>query len=159
MLAAEVVMLTRSLLAVAALTLIVGCHRPHATALPPKEARELLINRNWVDRLPQKIDDKLHVFRFVPSMGGGVFQDRTIFAGTFELFQYRQDGETIDFDLLHTNSRHKSKFTIETIAAEKRGDVDLKLTLDDSPRGPKVYYSWRQGGADLDAKLAALGLK
>jgi hypothetical protein len=140
-----------------ALVLAAGCHRHEAQrGVAPDEARQLLINRNWIDVMPQRVDDKLHVFRFVPSMGGGVFQDRTIFAGAFELFQFRQDGRTIDFDLLHTGKRQSARFTIEPIAPRKKGDFDLKLTLDSSPRGPSIYYSWRQGGADLDGELRAL---
>ena len=72
-----------------------ACSRPATNALPPKEAKELLVNRSWVDRLPQRSDDKLHVFRFTPSMGGGVYQDRTLFAGQFELFTFEQDGSRI----------------------------------------------------------------
>jgi hypothetical protein len=151
-------MLARPLaVAAVALTLIVGCHSQKARQpLSPDQAKKLLVERNWIDRLPERREDKLHVFRFVPSMGGGVYQDRTVFAGTFELFQFRQDGRSIEFDLLHTGRHHKSRFTIEPIEARKRGDVDLKLTIDDSPRGPSVYYSWRQGGADLEAELARI---
>ena len=142
-------------LALAVVAATAGCQRARHDA-PPDQARQLLLNRNWIDRVPQKVDDKLHVYRFVPSMGGGVFQDRTIFAGTFELFQFRQDGRTIEFDLLHTGERRASSFTIEPITPRRPGDVDLKLTLADSPRGPKVYYGWRKEGADLDASLARL---
>jgi hypothetical protein len=157
MLKLEAAMLARPLAVAVALVLAAGCHRHEAQhGIAPDAAKKLLLDRNWVDRLPQKIDDKLHVFRFVPSMGGGVYQDRTIFAGTFELFQFRQDGRTIEFDLLHTGKRHATRFTIEPITPRKRGDVDLKLTLDDSPRGPTIYYSWRQGGADLDTQLQNL---
>ena len=50
-----------------------GCHSSkNERALPPPEARRLLIDRNWIDRVPQSATDRLHVFRFVPSMGGGV---------------------------------------------------------------------------------------
>lgn len=125
-------------------------------ALPPDEARKLLLDRNWVDRLPQKVDDKLHVFRFVPSMGGGVFQDRTLFFGTFELFQFSQDGETIVFDLLHTGDKARSRYRIEELATPGPEGVDLRLSLEASPRGPSIYYSWRQAAADLDGQLARL---
>ncbi len=144
-------------LAAAPLFFDAGCSRPRTEYLPPEQAQKLLLDRNWIDRLPQKIDDKIHVFRFVPSMGGGVYQDRTIFFGTFELFQFRQDGRTIDFALLHTGDRKTAKFTIEPIQPKKRGDVDLKLTIEQSPRGPSVYYGWRNEGKDLDAHLAAIG--
>src|SRR6201999_3428880 len=46
--------------------------------------KKLLIDRNWIDVMPKTERDKLHVYRFVPTMGGGVYQDRTIFKGTFE---------------------------------------------------------------------------
>jgi hypothetical protein len=140
-----------------ALVIVAGCHRHEAQrGVPPDEAQKLLINRNWIDRLPQKVDDKLHVFRFVPSMGGGVYQDRTIFAGSFELFQFRQDGRSIEFDLLHTGRRHKARFSIEPIAPQRPGDVDLKLVIDGSPRGPSIYYGWRKEAGDLDAQLQNL---
>ncbi len=124
--------------------------------LPPDQAKQLLIERNWVDRLPDKVDDKLHVFRFVPSIGGGVYQDRTIFAGTFELFLFAQDGKTIRFDLIHTGEKKQAAFTIEELATPGKEGVDLKLTIPESPRGPSEFYGWRNEGRDLDAHLASL---
>ncbi len=131
-----------------------ACSRGTSQALPPDEARALLIDRSWVDRLPSKVDDKLHVFRFTPSMGGGVYQDRTIFAGTFELFGFEQDGRSIRFNLLHTGDRKICRFVIEPLKEKGPEGVDLKLTIEGSPRGASVYYSWRKNPADLDAVLA-----
>lgn len=141
----------------AAMTLAAACSSPSRTrALPPDEARQLLIDRNWVDRLPEKIDDKLHVFRFVPKMGGGVYQDRTIFAGTFELFMFEHDGDTIRFNLLHTGDKKRSGYRIEELATPGPEGVDLKLLLTDSPRGPSVYYGWRHQPGNLDGQLTRL---
>jgi hypothetical protein len=133
-----------------------GCSSHKAKVLPPDEAKRLLIDRNWVDRLPEKIDDKIHVFRFVPNMGGGVYQDRTIFAGAFELFLFSQDGQAIKFDLIHTGEKRLSPFMIEELATPGKEGVDLQLTIAESPRGPSVYYGWRNEGRDLDAHLAQL---
>src|SRR4051812_45875335 len=73
-----------------------GCrNKPAATLVPADQARSLLLDRNWLDRLPETARDRLQVFRFVPSMGGGVFQDRTLYAGQFELFNFEHDGATI----------------------------------------------------------------
>ena len=144
-------------LVVAAL-LASACSRTAAThALPPDQAKALLIKRNWLDRLPQKVDDKLQVYRFVPAMGGGVFQDRTIFFGTFELFTFEADGERIRFNLLHTGDKRVSAYTIEELAPPGPEGVDLQLTIADDPRGSKRYYGWRNEGRDLDAHLTALG--
>lgn len=144
---------------VVALALAAGCTGGKATtSLPPDQAKQLLINRNWIDHLPQKIDDKLHVYRFVPSMGGGVFQDRTIFFGTFELFAFETDGEKIRFNLLHTGDKKTSRFTIAPLDPPGPDGVDLKLTIDDDPRGQKVYYGWRKESRDLDGQLAKLAV-
>ena len=144
---------------VVATLLLAACSTKPATqrALPPDQAAKLLLDRNWLDRVPKKIDDKLHVYRFVPSMGGGVFQDRTIFFGTFELFTFEADGSRIRFNLLHTGDKRVSRYTIEPLATPGPDGVDLMLTIDDDPRGPKRYYGWRNEGKDLDAHLKSLG--
>jgi len=145
--------------AVAVVLLAAACSKPAATtsAVPPEQAKQLLLNRNWIDRLPERVDDKLKVYRFVPSMGGGVFQDRTIFFGTFELFTFEADGQRIRFNLLHTGDKRVSRYTIEPLATPGPDGVDLMLTIDDDPRGPKRYYGWRNEGKDLDAHLKSLG--
>ncbi|MDX2094132.1 MAG: hypothetical protein SFX73_40250 [Kofleriaceae bacterium] len=123
----------------------------------PEEARSLLIDRNWLDRMPETERDRLHVYRFVPSMGGGVFQDRTLFKGTFELFSFKVDGNKILFDLHETKTKVASTFKIERVDGPK--PFDLKLTVDADPRGPKVYYGIRaetdRSGAQLEQRLHA----
>ena len=137
--------------------LMSACSKPATRALPPDQAKALLIERNWLDRVPEKVDDKLHVYRFVPSMGGGVFQDRTIFFGTFELFTFEADGERIRFNLLHTGDKRVSRYTIEELTTPGPEGVDLQLTITDDPRGSKRYFGWRNERRDLDAHLTALG--
>ena len=134
-----------------------ACSKSVTHALPPDQAKALLLDRNWLDRVPEKVDDKLHVYRFVPSMGGGVFQDRTIFFGTFELFTFEADGERIRFNLLHTGDKRTSSYAIEELATPGPDGVDLQLTIADDPRGTRRYYGWRNEGRDLDAHLTALG--
>jgi hypothetical protein len=143
---------------VAATLSVAACDRRAAThAVPPEQAKKLLLDRNWLDRVPQKIDDKLHVYRFVPSMGGGVFQDRTIFFGTFELFTFEADGARIRFNLLHTGDKRVSTYTIEELATPGPDGVDLQLTIADDPRGTRRYFGWRNEGRDLDGHLTAIG--
>ena len=73
-----------------------------ATAHPLKPP---LLDRNWLDRMPETDRDRLYVYRFVPSMGGGVFQDRTLFKGTFELFTFETADNEIRFVLPETKER------------------------------------------------------
>ena len=105
------------------------------------EARRLLIDRNWLDRMPETTRDRLHVYRFVPSMGGGVFQDRTLYKGTFELFMFETSGDEIRFNMPETEQRVVSKFRIDKV--DGPAPFDLKLTIDADPRGPHTYYGMR----------------
>lgn len=137
-------------------SMFVGCHdakKEHA--LPPPEARRLLLDRNWLDRLPQTPQERLHVFRFVPKMGGGVFQDRTLYAGQFELFHFDQDGARLHFKLPHTSDDVRVPFSIETLhLPEEDSPFELHLHIEGSPRGPNDYFSLRgESSANLDASL------
>ena len=120
-------------------------------AIDGDEAKSLLIDRNWIDRMPETERDKLYVYRFVPTMGGGVYQDRTIYKGTFELFRFEATADEIRFDLLETHDKVTSRYTIEKVDGPE--PFDLKLTIPDDPRGPKVYYGMR---AETDTTGLAL---
>lgn len=135
---------------------LAGCSSGSApTSLPADEAQRLLIDRNWIDRMPETERERLHVYRFVPSMGGGVFQDRTLFKGTFELFSFEATGEQIRFVLHETKDTVTSAYRIEPVDGPP--PFDLKLTIPDDPRGPKVYFGMRsetdRDGTQLEARL------
>ena len=126
-----------------------------STRVEPEAAKQLLINRNWLDRMPEGERDKLHVYRFVPSMGGGVYQDRTLFKGTFELFSFEATGDAIRFVLHETHDTVTAPYSIEKV--DGPAPFDLMLTIDGDPRGPTRYFGIRaETGADLatlDAQL------
>lgn len=135
--------------------------QPQGKELSDDEAREVLVNRNWIDRWPTTKTDKLHVYRFVPNMGGGVFQDRTIYKGVFELFRFETERDEIEFDLVETDQKIVSKFRIDEIDGPH--PFDLRLTVAADPRGPSVYFGIRAetdpDGHVLDQKLANAKLK
>lgn len=120
--------------------LLAACS-PRSHAIDGAKAGQLLLDRNWIDRMPQTERDKLHVYRFVPNMGGGVFQDRTLYKGVFELFRFSTKGDELAFDLPETHQKVVSKFRIEDVDGPE--PFDLKLTIDADPRGPQVYYGMR----------------
>ena len=131
---------------------------PHPGQLSASDARDVLIDRNWIDRMPETPSDRLHVYRFVPTMGGGVYQDRTLFKGTFELFMFKVErGDHLVFDLPETHERVTSQFTIEKV--DGPAPFDLKLTIASDPRGPHVYFGMRaetdRDGHALEQMLAA----
>jgi hypothetical protein len=149
-----------SILLIAALSTLAACSSsaPASKAVPTDEAGRLLLDRNWLDRMPQTERDHLFVYRFVPSMGGGVFQDRTLYKGTFELFSFHVDGDRLRFVLHETKQDVTSPFTIEPVAGPS--PFDLKLTIPDDPRGPHVYFGIRaetdRDGAKLQQRLASV---
>lgn len=132
------------LLVLSAGLLAAGCgSSATSTALDPAAARQALIDRNWVSVWPTGRDEQLQVFRFVPGMGGGVFQDRTIFRGSFELFQFEASGDEIRFVFPHDGQRVRTPYRIEEI--DGPDPFTHRLTLETTPRGPAVYYGWDEG--------------
>lgn len=141
---------------------LLACHKTPPAGVPAEEARRLLIDRNWIDEMPKGDRDRLHVFRFIPQMGGGVYQDRTIYAGSFELFRFDATGEEIRFYLPHQREHAQAQYRIDVLQPGEKEGFDLRLRLDKSPRGPATYYGWRSENqrslADLDRSLAEHGL-
>jgi hypothetical protein len=135
-----------------------GDQASKATALAADDAREVLVDRNWLDRWPASKDDRLHVYRFTPGMGGGVYQDRTLFRGTFELFLFRTEGERLVIEFPDDGTTVDTRYRIERIQGPE--PFDLRLTLGDSPRGPRVFYGISsERSAAIDELLLPLALE
>ena len=145
----------RNMLGLALVAALAACSSQKSRQVSAEDARDLLIDRNWLDRMPETDRDHLFVYRFVPNMGGGVFQDRTLYKGTFELFSFSVKDSAITFKLHETKTEVTSAYTIETVDGPK--PFDLKLTIADDPRGPKVYFGMKsetdRDGTGLDRLL------
>ena len=146
-------MRTKALLVIAA---IAACSSRTSPSVSADQAKSLLIDRNWLDRMPTSDRDRLHVYRFVPAMGGGVFQDRTLYKGVFELFTFEATGDEIRFNLPETKTKVTSVYAIDEVSGKE--PFDLRLTIFDDPRGPRVYYGIRsetdQTGAELEHRFS-----
>ena len=140
----------RTWIAFSLIAALAACSSKKSATVDDGEARRLLLDRNWLDRMPQNERERLHVYRFVPSMGGGVFQDRTLYKGTFELFQFSTERDEIHFVLPETHQDVVSKFRIDSVDGPE--PFDLKLTIEADPRGPQVYYGMRSE-TDRDGHL------
>jgi hypothetical protein len=137
------------LFALAVTALSAACGREtRSAALPPDEAAKVLINRNWLDRWPTSETERLHVYRFTPSMGGGVFQDRTLFAGHFELFTYQVEGHHLTIQWPNSKEENRMLFRVDRVSGPE--PFDLRLELSTPSRGPRTYYgrSAETGGAE-----------
>ena len=109
-----------------------------------------------MDRWPTGEDDRLYVYRFTPDMGGGVYQDRTLFSGRFELFTY-------DLAPGRLTIRWHDRGTVETVpfrVMEVKGPkpFDLKLEVEGTAIGPKTFYGRRSETASA-AESFWLGAK
>jgi hypothetical protein len=120
------------------LVLLTGCKRSSSEPVASDQAADLLVNRNWLDHWPTSRDEKLYVYRFTPSMGGGVFQDRTLFAGRFELFTFGVRKGELRIEWPHRELKERIPFRIERVKGPK--PFDLKLVLDGNSTGPSEYY-------------------
>lgn len=150
----------RSLLCLPVIAFAAACapdRAPASRAVDPGEAARLLIDRSWIDRMPARHSDRLHVYRFTPSMGGGVYQDRTVFRGSFELFTYDVADGALAIRLPETGERVRTPYQIERVDGPE--PFDLRLTLEQAPRGPRTYYamSCESDGrcASVEDRLAA----
>lgn len=131
-----------------------ACSRDHAATrggLPPDEATALLAKRVWLDKEPRGPRDVFHLLIFDREHAMGVYQDRTIWKGTFEAFKYEAQKGQLDMVLPGSGKRVKTAFTVERA---RRGDADVKLTLERAPAGPTVYYGYDFGGHDAEAWVA-----
>jgi hypothetical protein len=132
-----------------------ACSRDHRAtpkgALPPDEATALLDKRVWLDKEPRGPRDVFHLMIFDRSHAMGVYQDRTIWKGTFEAFKYEAQKGRLDLVMPGSGKRVKTGFTVERA---RRGEADVKLTLEKAPMGPTVYYGYDFGGGDAEQWVA-----
>ena len=119
--------------------MLAGCDSG-GEAISPSDTVNELINRNWLDVWPQSKEDRLHVFRFTPSMGGGVFQERNVFEGTFELFTFEASGDQLRLVFPGRGEQHTTPYRIDRVDGPM--PFTRRLTLEDSPRGPSVYFGY-----------------
>jgi len=71
-------------------------------------------------------------------MGGGVYQDRTLFIGRFELFTYELGDDTVTIHWPDRRTRERVHYRIERVDGPE--PFDLRLTLEGTVMGPRVFY-------------------
>src|SRR5688572_26578997 len=114
--------------AIVAVSLTAACGKAaprHKDPLPPGEAAELLHQRIWLDKEPRGQNEVFHLFVFDEGQMG-IYQDRTIWKGKFEMFIYEAEGKTIEMRLPGSRKIIKSGFSVEK---SRHGKADVKLTL------------------------------
>lgn len=120
---------------------------------------ELLYNRVWLDHMPQKRTEMVDVFAALTREPVGVFDTRSSFKGSWELFRHEPRGDGA-IELFFPQSQRKERASYRAWACSEKGfDYCLELK---SSRGRGRYFSrkgWeiRAGTAgELDERLRAL---
>ena len=154
-------MSTRTFLPVLLLSCLAlaGCRdrkpAPPPEVLPPAEAARVLRNHVWLDKMPESQTERFHLALFL-DRSIGVYQDRTVWKGDFEMFEFKLRDDRVELSLPGSRKVVKTKWRIERV---RDGDFDYRLVFDDAPRGPKAYWGLDIGRQDVDSWLALRGLR
>lgn len=112
---------------------------PRAEEAPAADPR-LVLGRVWLDRYPEKRTDDVDLWIFLGG-GIGIFEHGSVWRSSTDFFEFERQGDRLLIRFLHDKKKAETKFTI-TPCQDRPPEFDLCLTLDESPRGRKRYYSW-----------------
>lgn len=111
-----------------------------ASSSRPSHGKNILLERPWLDHLPKDEHDRYQALVFNEE-GYGVSLQATAYTGQWELFVFKaKDGK---LQVLFPNDRRRAETKYKVAKVEHR-TFDLQLTLEDTPFGPKTYYSWKK---------------
>jgi hypothetical protein len=116
--------------------------------------QQLVFNRVWVDHMPTMPTDTFHAFAAVSDESLGIFDARSQWRGSWELFRYEPRGDG-QLELVYPQSRDKQRVSYRAWKCSEKREFDFCLELSGG-KGAKKYYSqrgWEIGA--LDAARAA----
>jgi len=127
---------------------VAGCGRGDEPAVRAGDAPAILESTPWLDKVPERETDVIHVYAF--GRGEGVYVSGNAYKGTYEAFRFFAEDDRLRLRFLDENKSYDARFKIESV---KHRIFDWKLTLDDPPRGPKVYYGFDHDHGDRVREL------
>jgi hypothetical protein len=110
--------------------------------------QDLVFDRLWVDHMPQSETDTFQLFAAVTEQPIGVFQQTSVWKGSFEMFRYQDKGDG-QIVITYPQSKDNERASYRARRCSERG-FDYCLELGGNSRGTKRYYSqkgWEIGGA------------
>ena len=118
------------------------------------DGEQLALDRLWVDHMPRNERDMFQLFAAITEEPIGVFQETSVWKGSFEMFRYEARGDEIRIHYPQNNDREKVK-----AKARKCSDSgwDYCMEVEGSTRGVKKYYSRK--GWELDSVKGAAELR
>ena len=104
-------------------------------AVVNQNAASLLLDRLWIDRVPQRDTDRFNLYVFMSEEQMGLNdQAQSIYRHLLEIFLYDANSREIRFHFPHDSRAAKSAYTVERLARPERNDIDLKLTIAADPQ-------------------------
>ncbi|MHC9544982.1 MAG: hypothetical protein AB9903_36165 [Vulcanimicrobiota bacterium] len=114
-----------------------GKHYKVVTKYSGDAARNMLLNRPWMDEFPAKPEQKFTAYVFSDEMVGVHDKADSAYRHLLEIFTFRVDPEKILYLFPHDQRKADSGYKIEKIQG---GQFNLKLTLMKDPQlGGKTY--------------------
>jgi hypothetical protein len=111
----------------------------------------MLLDRIWIDGIPEGYTDYMNVFVALGEQPIGVFQKASSYRLEAELFQFRREGGKMAVIFPQTST--KKSFSYKISYCDDLPPFDLCLDIDKNPwGGPRRYYG--DSEETLDAALA-----
>lgn len=129
---------------------------PSVVPAPPGvQISSLLVDRLWIDELPQRDTDKFNFYLFSSEDNFGVNDHaQSLYKHLLEFFYYGGSDTELKFQFPHDRRNAKSAYKVEKVARPK-DELDLKLSLTADPQNggkPTTYYSsTRWSSTDLQS--------
>ena len=125
---------------VAVLCIIAGCGNSHKVVqhYTGDAAKNILLNRPWLDEYPQKAEQKFMAYVFSDEGIGVHDKAESAYRHHIEIFTFRATAEKLFFLFPHDKRKGESTYKVDKI--QGGGPFNLKLTLTQDPQnGGKTY--------------------
>lgn len=136
------------------ITLIAGCTKGYKVVkrYSNEAARNVLVNRPWVDEFPSKPEQSFNAYVFLDEEVGIHNKAESSYKHLIEMFLFKSNQERITFLFPHDRKKADSSFKIEKI--QKGGPFNLKLTMEKDPKMSGRNYTYFSN-TDWDIKSGA----
>jgi hypothetical protein len=141
------------LLMVSAVGVVAWKWRGGADAEPTNA--KLVVDRLWIDHVPTSDRDTFQLFAALTEDPVGVFQQSSVWQGSYELFRYESQGE--EYRMVFPQNGDKDTVRAKARACKEAG-MDYCLELSGTSRGAKRYFSrkgWELRSVADEQALAA----
>jgi hypothetical protein len=110
-----------------------------------KENPSLILDRVWIDSEPKTAKDYVNAFIAISQAPIGAFQKASAYQVELEIFEFERNGNKIDLVFPQTDTKKRFRYKVESCNDLPPFDLCLRLNKNPWHKGPKTYYSMRDG--------------